>query len=121
MFLINLFYTTQQINKNLVLQSYNDYVRQINNNNNFKKNINIDINKELSHAEYYNLDKKYQEEWINRNVRINKFKGIFMNNLFLYCKNYPNEKINKNQFISDYNIEHSYRLEQNIEEILLKL
>lgn len=120
MFLINLFYTTQQIHKNLVRQSYNDYMIELNNNYNFKKNINI--NKEcISDIEYYDLNNKDQEEWIDRAIREHKLKKILVNNLLLYCKNYPNEKINKNQFISDYNVEHSYRLEQNIEEILLEL
>ena len=115
MFLINLFYTNQEINKILVRQSYYEYKREINKFNNQCRYGEITIEK------YNSFKEEDLKKWMEDENKINKLKNICINNLLTYCKNYCDEKISKNQFICDYNIDHSYRLEQNIDEVILDL
>ena len=109
-------YNTQEINKLLVQSAYNDYNKVIQNYTNkypnFKGSYTI--------IEYSNLDKKTKVEWNEYIEKMSNSKQILIYNLLNYCKNYPNEKISKNKFIDEYT-EYSYRLEQNIDEIILEL
>ena len=122
MFLIDLFYTSQEINKILVRQSYYEYTKEINKfNKYFHNKVNPYRYIDITNKEYNNLKEEDQKKWMEYQDKINKLKKICINNLLTYCKNYHDEKISKNQFICDYNVDHSYRLEQNIDEVILDL
>lgn len=122
MFLINLFYTSQEINKILIRKSYNEYRRGINEFNIYFHTKNNQCRfGEITIEEYNNFTDKDLKKWMEYQDKINKLKNICINNLLTYCKNYHDEKISKNQFICDYNVDHSYRLEQNIDEVILDL
>lgn len=119
MFFIKLFCkynNTQEINKLLVQSAYNDYHKVIHNYTdkypNFKGSYTI--------MEYSNLDKTKKAEWNEYVEKMRNSKQILIYNLLNYCKNYPNEKISKNKFIDEYT-EYSYRLEQNIDEVIIEL
>ena len=96
MFFIKLFCDTQEINKLLIRESYDDYIKYYNKNKENDKKLGI---------YYENLE---------------NYKKIVIFNLVNYCKNYPFEKISKHRFINEYR-EFPYRLEQNIYEVLLDL
>ena len=116
MFFINLFYNTKEIHKLLIQKSYNDVKLEINifNNKypNFKEYIICD--------EYNNLNEETKKEWNDYVKKIENLKKIVINNLINYCKNYPSDKISENRFINEYN-EYPYRLEQNIDDVILDL
>jgi hypothetical protein len=61
---MNMIYTTQEINKNLIHQSYNDFKKEINNYYNFINNLNI---KTENIIEYNKLNYKNKQEYMNRN------------------------------------------------------
>jgi len=114
---INLFYNTKEIHKLLVKSSYNDFDTEINNFNNKYPNFKGYI---IGGEESNNLDEETKKDWNMYKEKMNKLERIFINNLFNYCKNYPDEKISKNRFINEY-AEYPYRLNQNISGVMLDL
>lgn len=115
-FILNLFCDTQQINKILIEESYDDYINEIKCFSNRYPH--------LKESNYINNYQKLNEEdkiiFDNYFNKVKKLKQIVVNNLVIYSKNYPNEKISKNRFIKEY-IEYPYRLEQNIDNVILEL
>jgi hypothetical protein len=116
MFLINLFYSTQEIHKLLIQRSYGDIKVEM---DIYKKKYPNSIEYLLG-DEYNNLSKESKEEWDNYIKKIKNLEKILINNLLNYCKNYPQTKISKNRFINEYK-EYPYRLEQNIYEVISEL
>lgn len=108
MFFIKLFCDTQSINKVLVKEAYDDYINYVSQFN-IKYPVCTDSINEIT-----------KQELLRDRSQLDKYKEICIYNLLGYCKNYPNEKISKNRFIHEYR-EFPYRLEQNIDNILLDL
>ena len=112
--LINLFYNTKELNKLLIIKSYNDLKNEIINFNKQYPNFNGNII-----GEKFNNEKE-ENEWYIYKKNFNKLEKIVINNLLNYSINYPNEKISKNRFISEY-YEFPYRLEQSLEDVIKEL
>ena len=45
---------------------------------------------------------------------------ILINNILCFCKNYPDEPVNKSRWIKEYK-EFPYRLEQNLKSVMLDI
>lgn len=116
MFFINLFYNTEEIHKLLIKKSYNDLTSEINIFNNKYPNLTGYITID----EYDNLHEETKKNVDKFKEKIKKLEKIVINNLLNYCKNYQNNKISKNRFINEYN-QYPYRLEQNIDDVILEL
>lgn len=116
MFFINLFYNTQEIHKLLIHKSYNDITVEIN----IFNNKYPDFKGYIMNDDYNNQNIEIKKEWDEYIERVDKLKQIIINNLLTYCKNYPDSKISKNRFILEYK-EYTYRLEQNLDEVILEL
>ena len=115
-FFSKLFCNTQEINKFLIKESYSDYISEVNSFNNkypeLKGLITVNDHEKLSSDTKLILN--------NHRNKIRKLKQLVINNIIIYSKNYPDEKISKNRFIVEYR-EYPHRLEQNIDEIILIL
>ena len=116
MFLINLFYNTEEAYKLLVQKLHNDIKLEI---NNFNKKYPI-FNDYIIGDDYDNLDEKIKKDWKEYKERIDKLEKNLINILLDYCNNYPNNKISKNNFINEYK-KYPYRLEKNLDKVLLEL
>lgn len=116
MFFINIFYTTQEMNKILIKSSYND-VKSIMNN---FKNKYPNFKGYIIGDEYNNLNETTKTDWNEYKEKIKESRQILINNLLNYSENYPNEKISKNQFIIDYK-EYPYRLNQYVSHVISEL
>jgi hypothetical protein len=116
MFFFKLFCDTQEIHKLLIQESYDDY--KYLKNNWIKKYP--DLKGIIDIDNYNNFDDHLKNEWIEYQVALSSLKDIVIHNILSYCLNYQNEKISKHRFVYEYK-EYSYRLEQNIEEVLLDL
>ena len=116
MFLFKLFCDTQEMHKLLIRESWNDCKYLIDKFSSdrptFAGSIVVD--------DYNNLSNEEREEFIEYKLKLEELINIVIHNLICYCANYPNEKISKHRFIREYK-EYSYRLEQNINKVLLEL
>ena len=116
MFFIKSFCNTQEINKLLIQESYDDYKTIV-----FNFNIkHPNFQGYIVGENYDNLTEETKQEWQEYRIKRGNLLKIIINNLLNYCKNYPDDKISKNRFVNEYK-EYPHRLEQNIGKVLLEL
>ena len=113
MFFLKLFCDTQEMHKLLIRESYIDCKYLISKYKRDHPSFTVPI---YVH-DFNGLSKEEREELIEYKIKLENLRNVLINNLLCYCVSYPNEKISQNRFIKEYK-EYSYRLEQNIDEVL---
>lgn len=114
MFCFGLFCDAKYMHKQLIKESYEEYVSLT---NTFRHKFNQPENGGRFDDE---SAQEQKQKWAAMSSEIKMAKRIVIENIISYCKNYPLEKISANRLIIEYN-KYPNRLGQSLEEIMSEL
>jgi hypothetical protein len=117
MFLLSLLYTTKDFHKLLVQKSYDEYDFCY---NKYAKKYSNEFGVTYTFNEIEKMGNENIIEWRNDHENLEELEKILINNILCFCKNYPDEPVNKSRYIKEYK-EFPYRLEQNLKSVMLDI
>ena len=117
MFLFGLFYTTKDFHKLLVQKSYDEYNVCY---NKYAKKYSNEFGVTYTFNEIEKFGYENIIEWRKDHENLEELEKILINNILCFCKNYPDEPVNKSRWIKEYK-EFPYRLEQNLKSVMLDI